>query len=138
MSQHHLMPLIPEDSIHIFFCILISHMLMNLFLDFSLCLLDLFALLSQLHHSFLCTFVTCPTWRENHHFPPLPLHPPPFPSPPPSSFFSSFLTFGGFRLVAQMVKNPPAMQECCAVLSHSVVSDSLRPYGLYSARLLCP
>ena len=27
---------------------------------------------------------------------------------------------------------------CCAVLSHSVVSDSLRPYGLQPARLLCP
>ena len=26
----------------------------------------------------------------------------------------------------------------CAVLSHSVVSDSLRPYGLQPARLLCP
>ena len=37
-----------------------------------------------------------------------------------------------------MVKNPPVMQECCAVLSHSVVSNSLQPYELYSARLLCP
>ena len=27
---------------------------------------------------------------------------------------------------------------CCAVLSHSVVSDSLRPHGLESTRLLCP
>ena len=26
----------------------------------------------------------------------------------------------------------------CAVLSHSVVSDSLRPYGLQLTRLLCP
>ena len=26
---------------------------------------------------------------------------------------------------------------CCAVLSHSVVSDSLRPHGLQPARLLC-
>ena len=25
---------------------------------------------------------------------------------------------------------------CCAVLSHSVVSDSLRPYGLYSPEIL--
>ena len=27
---------------------------------------------------------------------------------------------------------------CCAVLSHSVVSNSLRPHGLQPARLLCP
>ena len=27
---------------------------------------------------------------------------------------------------------------CCAVLSRSVVSDSLRPHGLQPARLLCP
>ena len=27
---------------------------------------------------------------------------------------------------------------CCAVLSHSVMSDSLRPHGLWSARFLCP
>ena len=27
---------------------------------------------------------------------------------------------------------------CCAVLSHSVVSDSLRPHRLQPARLLCP
>ena len=27
---------------------------------------------------------------------------------------------------------------CCAVLSRSVVSDSLRPHGLLPARLLCP
>ena len=27
---------------------------------------------------------------------------------------------------------------CCAVLSHSVVSNSLRPHGLEPARLLCP
>ena len=27
---------------------------------------------------------------------------------------------------------------CCAVLSHSVVSDSLQPHGLKPARLLCP
>ena len=27
---------------------------------------------------------------------------------------------------------------CCAVLSHAVVSESLRPYGLKPARLLCP
>ena len=26
----------------------------------------------------------------------------------------------------------------CAVLSHSVVTNSLRPYGLYPTRLLCP
>ena len=26
----------------------------------------------------------------------------------------------------------------CAVLSHSVVSDSLRPHGLQPCRLLCP
>ena len=26
----------------------------------------------------------------------------------------------------------------CAVLSHSVMSDSLRPYGLFPARFLCP
>ena len=27
---------------------------------------------------------------------------------------------------------------CCAVLSHSVVSESLQPHGLQPARLLCP
>ena len=27
---------------------------------------------------------------------------------------------------------------CCAVLRHSVASDSLRPHGLWPARLLCP
>ena len=27
---------------------------------------------------------------------------------------------------------------CCTVLSHSVVSDSLRPHGLWPARLFCP
>ena len=27
---------------------------------------------------------------------------------------------------------------CCSVLSRSVVSDSLRPYGLQPTRLLCP
>ena len=27
---------------------------------------------------------------------------------------------------------------CCAMLSHSVVSDSLRPLGLQPGRLLCP
>ena len=27
---------------------------------------------------------------------------------------------------------------CCAVLSHSVMSDSLKLYGLKTARLLCP
>ena len=27
---------------------------------------------------------------------------------------------------------------CCAVLSRSVVSDSLRPRGLWPAKLLCP
>ena len=27
---------------------------------------------------------------------------------------------------------------CCAVLSHSVMSDSLGSHGLQSARLLCP
>ena len=27
---------------------------------------------------------------------------------------------------------------CCAVLSHSVVSNSLRPHGLQPVRLLCP
>ena len=27
---------------------------------------------------------------------------------------------------------------CVCVLSHSVVSNSLRPHGLYPARLLCP
>ena len=30
------------------------------------------------------------------------------------------------------------MLSFCAVLSHSVVSNSLRPYGLWPARLLCP
>ena len=29
-------------------------------------------------------------------------------------------------------------QMCCAVLSHSVVSESLRPHGLQPTRLLCP
>ena len=32
----------------------------------------------------------------------------------------------------------PASVLCCAVLSHSVVTDSLRPHGLQHARLLCP
>ena len=27
---------------------------------------------------------------------------------------------------------------CCAVLSHSAMSDSLRPHGLWPTRLLCP
>ena len=27
---------------------------------------------------------------------------------------------------------------CCAVVAHSVVSDSLQPHGLEAARLLCP
>ena len=27
---------------------------------------------------------------------------------------------------------------CCAVLSHSVMSDSLQPHGLEPTRLLCP
>ena len=31
-----------------------------------------------------------------------------------------------------------ARHVCVCVLSHSVVSDSLRPYGLVPARLLCP
>ena len=30
------------------------------------------------------------------------------------------------------------MYLCYAVLSHSVVFDSFGPFGLYSARLLCP
>ena len=30
------------------------------------------------------------------------------------------------------------MGMCYAVLSHSVMSDTLRPYGLQPARLLCP
>ena len=31
-----------------------------------------------------------------------------------------------------------ARRVCVCVLSHSVMSDSLRPYGLVPARLLCP
>ena len=31
----------------------------------------------------------------------------------------------------------PGNLECCAVLSHSVVSNSLQPYGLYPTWLLC-
>ena len=36
------------------------------------------------------------------------------------------------------LQSSPASVLCCAVLSHSVVTDSLRPHGLQHARLLCP
>ena len=42
----------------------------------------------------------------------------------------SFSVIYGYHIVPILV--------CCAVLSHSVVSDSLGPHGLWPARLLCP
>ena len=35
-------------------------------------------------------------------------------------------------------KNKDSLKACVCMLSHSVVSDYLRPHGLQPARLLCP
>ena len=55
---------------------------------------------------------------------------------------------GGWRCPCFAERSPPSLsssshRSCpglcrCAVLSHSVASDSLRPHGRYPARLLCP
>ena len=43
------------------------------------------------------------------------------------------------KLYAPLVRMKPLWKTvCCAVLSHSVVSDCLRPHGLQPARLPCP
>ena len=46
----------------------------------------------------------------------------------------------GLRPTECLQKPSSHIQEvlCCAVLSHSVVSDSVRPRGLQPSRLLCP
>ena len=141
VSQHHLMPLIPEDSTQILSYVnimCVNESVSGLFImpAWSVCSTQ-----SPPPLLFTCLCFVPNLERES------PLRPSSSPSPPsPSSPFSLsptflfffFLSLRGFCLVAQMVKNPPVMQECCAVLSHSVVSNSLQPYELYSARLLCP
>ena len=43
------------------------------------------------------------------------------------------------KLYAPLVRMKPLWKTaCCAVLSHSVVSDCLRPHGMQPTRLLCP
>ena len=42
------------------------------------------------------------------------------------------------KIVYMFLSYPAKITTCCAVLSRSVVSDSLRPQGLQPTRLLCP
>ena len=86
MSPHHLVPSIPVDSKCVLSCVLISHTLRSLFLDFSLRSIDLFAHVSC-PPPVLYTSVMCPTWGGNHHS--------------PSSSSSSFLIFSGLALSLQ-------------------------------------
>ena len=38
----------------------------------------------------------------------------------------------------QLIEKKNFLNICAAVLSHSVMSDSLQPHGVQQARLLCP
>ena len=48
------------------------------------------------------------------------------------------LNIAGVSLEAQLVKSLPAMQELLLLLSHSVVSNSVRPYRRQPTRLCRP